>query len=393
MSKRSSPDAAFWCVASAFTVTMLGTTLPTPLYVLYQREMHFSTLTSTVVFAAYAVGVLGALLSFGRASDVIGRRKILLPGLVCAALSAVAFLGADSVLVLLGARLLSGLSAGMFTGTATAALQDLSSDGERATVAATVANMGGLGLGPLLAGVLAQFAAAPLQVPYVVHLVLLAVVAAGVWAMPEPVRIRGFREFRLSRPSVPASVRSTFVWAATAGFAGFAVLGLFTAVAPLFLRELLGLDSLALAGAVVCAVFAASALGQVLLVRPLGRAAISVGCGLLIIGVVLLAGALAAGSLVLLLIAAGVTGLGQGVSLRAALTALNDAAPADRRAEVASTFFVVAYVAISIPVVGAGLVAQTAGLRAAGIVFSFAVAALAAVAAVASRRQPAILAT
>ncbi|RRR96777.1 MFS transporter [Glycomyces terrestris] len=393
MSKRSSPDAAFWSLASAFTVTMLGTTLPTPLYVLYQREMHFSTLTSTVIFAAYAVGVLGALLLFGRASDVIGRRKILLPGLACAALSAVVFWGADSVPVLLGARLLSGLSAGMFTGTATAALQDLSGDGERATVVATVANMGGLGLGPLLAGVLAQFAAAPLQVPYVVHLVLLAVVAAGVWAMPEPVRIRGFREFRLSRPSVPASVRRTFAWAATAGFAGFAVLGLFTAVAPFFLRELLGLASLALAGVVVCAVFAASALGQVLLVRPLGRAAISVGCGVLVIGVVLLAGALAAGSLVLLLIAAGATGLGQGVSFRAALTALNAAAPAHHRAEVASAFFIVAYIAISIPVVGAGLVAQTAGLRVAGIVFSAAMAALAAVAAIASRRQPAILAT
>lgn len=393
MSKRSSPDAVFWCVASAFAVTMLGTTLPTPLYVLYQHKIHFSTLTSTVVFAAYAVGVLGALLLFGRASDVIGRRRILLPGLACAALSAVAFLGADSVPVLLGARLLSGLSAGMFTGTATAALQDLSSDGERATVVATVANMGGLGLGPLLAGVLAQFTAAPLQMPYVMHLILLAAVAVGVRAMPEPVRIRGYREFRLSRPSVPASARGTFAWAATAGFAGFAVLGLFTAVAPLFLRELLGLDSLALAGVVVCAVFAASALGQVLLVRALGGAAISVGCGVLIIGVALLAGALAAGSLVLLFIAAGVTGLGQGVSFRAVLTALNAAAPAHHRAEVASTFFIVAYIAISIPVVGAGLLAQTAGLRVAGIVFSCAVAALAAVAVIASRRQPAILAT
>ncbi|WP_198667205.1 hypothetical protein [Glycomyces dulcitolivorans] len=63
MSKRSSPDAAFWCVASAFTVTMLGTTLPTPLYVLFQREMHFSTLTGTVFVVAYiaiSIPVVGA---------------------------------------------------------------------------------------------------------------------------------------------------------------------------------------------------------------------------------------------------------------------------------------------------------------------------------------------
>jgi MFS family permease len=387
-----SSTASFWMVASAFTVTMLGTTLPTPLYVGYQRELHFSTLTSTMIFAAYAAGVLAVLLLFGRASDVIGRRRVLLSGLACAAFSGVVFLGADSVPVLLGARLLSGLSAGIFTGTATAALLDLSDDGERATVVATVANMGGLGLGPLLAGLLAELAPAPLRLPYVVHLILLAVVTSGVWAMREPVRVRGCRELRLARPGVPGSVRRTFVWAATAGFAGFAVLGLFTAVAPLFLQQLLRLDSPALAGAVVCAVFAASTLGQVVLVRPLGAAAITVGCGVLVVGVVILGGALAAGSLVLLLVAAGVTGLGQGVTFRAALAALNTAAPVERRAQVASTFFVVAYVAISIPVVGAGLVAQAVGLRGAGIAFSLCVAALATTAAIASRRQPTALA-
>jgi MFS family permease len=387
-----SSTASFWMVASAFTVTMLGTTLPTPLYVGYQRELHFSPLTSAMIFAAYAAGVLAVLLLFGRASDVLGRRRILLSGLACAALSGVVFLGVDSVPVLLGARLLSGLSAGIFTGTATAALLDLSDDGERATVVATVANMGGLGFGPLLAGLLAELAPAPLRLPYAVHLILLAVVTSGVWAMREPVRVRGWRELRLARPGVPGSVRRTFAWAATAGFAGFAVLGLFTAVAPLFLQQLLGLDSPALAGAVVCAVFAASALGQVVLVRPLGAAAITLGCGVLAVGVVILGGALAAGSLVLLLVAAGVTGLGQGVSFRAALAALNTAAPVEHRAQVASTFFVVAYVAISIPVVGAGLVAQTVGLRAAGIAFSLCVAALATTAAIASRRQPAALA-
>src|SRR5262245_20979855 len=75
---------AFWLVAAAFTVTMLGTTLPTPLYVIYQQEIHFSTLMVTVVFATYAAGVLAALLLVGHVSDEIGRRRTLLPGLVIA---------------------------------------------------------------------------------------------------------------------------------------------------------------------------------------------------------------------------------------------------------------------------------------------------------------------
>ncbi|NUP18917.1 MAG: MFS transporter [Streptomyces sp.] len=378
-------ETAFWLVALAFTVTMLGTTLPTPLYLLYEHRLGFSTLTSTVIFAAYAVGVLAALVLFGRVSDVLGRRRTLLPGLACAVLSGLVFLVADDLPLLIIGRVLSGLSAGIFTGTATAALVDLADEGagERATLVGTVANMGGLGAGPLLSGLLAQFTPAPLRLPFVVHLGMLAVVTTGVWLMPEPVEITGRPQLRITRPRVPEQVRATFLRASIAGFASFAVLGLFTAVAPSFLGQLLHLSHPALSGAVVCTVFTASAVGQITLVRPLGRAAQSVGCGLLIAGMALLIGGIAAASLVLLLGAAVTAGLGQGVSFRAGLAAINAEAPAGQRAEVASTFFIVLYVAISVPVVGVGVAADVVGLRAAGIGFAVAVALLAASALVA----------
>jgi MFS family permease len=107
--------------AYAFAVTMLGTTLPTPLYALYRERFGFSQLMITVIFATYAVGVISALLLFGRLSDDIGRRRTLLPGLVLSALSAGAFLTLHGLGLILLGRLLSGLSAGIFTGTATAA--------------------------------------------------------------------------------------------------------------------------------------------------------------------------------------------------------------------------------------------------------------------------------
>jgi MFS family permease len=372
---------AFWLVALAFLVTMLGTTLPTPLYVLYQQKLHFSALMITIIFAVYAGGVLVALLLFGRASDELGRRRVLIPGLACSALSAVAFLASQGLALLFVGRVLSGFSAGIFTGTATAALVDLAGPGsaQRATLVATAFNMIGLGLGPLLAGVLAQLAPLPLRLPFWVDLGLVLVAIVAVLTMPETVEHSEHPRLHISRPDLPAQMRPTFIRAATAAFAGFAVLGLFTSVAPSFLGELLHHRSHALSGAVVFALFGASALGQVVLTGPFGRSALSAGCVGLIVGMGLLVGGLALKSLALVIGAAIVAGLGQGVSFRAALQAVNTEAPAERRGGVDSSFFIVAYTALALPVIGEGIAANSLGLQTAGIAFGIAVAVVAAI--------------
>jgi MFS family permease len=377
-----SRPVAFWLVAGAFAVTMFGTTLPTPLYVLYQEEMGFPEEMLTAIFAVYAAGVLAALLLFGRASDQLGRRRLLIVGLVCAALSAVAFLLDQGLALLIVGRLLSGLSAGIFTGTATAALVDLAGEGrgQRATLVATTANMGALGLGPLVAGVLAQLAPLPLRLSFWVDLGLILLAFLAVWAMPETVDVPEHPRLRISRPDLPPQVRPVFIRAATAGFAGFAVLGLFSAVAPSFLLDLLHESSHALSGAIVFTVFAASTLGQVTLARRFGHRALAAGCVALVGGMGLLAAGLAATSLALVIAAATIAGLGQGLCMRAGLEALNTSAPAQRRAGVASTFFIVMYIGISLPVIGVGIAATRLGLQTAGIAASVAVAAIAAVA-------------
>jgi MFS family permease len=373
---------AFWLVASALTATMLGTTLPTPLYVLYEQQFGLATFMATVIFAVYAAGVLAALLVLGRASDSFGRRRVLLVALAFAALSAVAFLLADGVALLMVGRVLSGLAAGIFTGTATAALVDLAGAGQerRATMVATGSNMGGLGLGALLAGILAQFAPLPLRLTFWVDLGLVLLAIVAVWAVPETVAVPTHPRLRIRPPSVPPSVRPAFLRASIAGFAGFAVLGLFTAVTPSFLSGLLHEPSHALSGTVVFAVFAASALGQVALARPLAHRAMAAGCGALIAGMALLAAGLAATSLPFVVGAAVVAGLGQGLCMRAGLEAVTTRAPAEHRAGIASAFFTVLYVAIALPVIGEGLATAWLGLRTAGIAFTIAVATIAAVA-------------
>ena len=373
--------AGFAVVTYAFAVTMVGTTLPTPLYSIYTERFGFSELMITVIFATYAAGVIAALLLLGQASDVVGRRPVLLLGLGFSALSAVVFLLAGGLAPLLVGRLLSGFSAGIFTGTATATLVDLAGPEkrDRATLVAAIANMGGLGCGPLLAGLLAQFAPDPLRLTFWVDLALLLPAFAGVVLMPEPVSPRPGRKLRPQRLTVPSEVRQAFIPAAMAGFAGFAVMGLTTAVSPAFLGQVVGVSSDAVVGLVVFGVFAASTVGQLLLDVIPSRYAMAEGCGGLIVGMLVLGAGLGASSLPLLVTGALIAGIGQGLSFRAALAAVNRASPPDQRAEIASSFFVVAYFAISIPVIGEGVLADGAGLRTAGIVFAGLVAALAVV--------------
>ncbi|MBX9921151.1 MFS transporter [Mycolicibacterium frederiksbergense] len=368
---------AFAALAYAFAAVMIGTTLPTPLYALYAEQMHFSVVTTTMIFAVYALGVLAALLLFGRWSDAIGRRPVLLAGLGAAIASAMVFLIADSVALLLVGRLLSGLSAGLFTGTATAAVVEAlpAAQRGRAAMVATIVNIGGLGIGPVLAGVLAQYAPHPLTLPFVVHIVLAAPAVVAVLIAPETSARTG--RIGLQRLAIPAEVRSVFITAATAAFAGFAVTGLFAAIAPSFVADVVGIANHAVAGAMAGSVFLASAVAQLAGRRILPATAVAAGCVMLVVGMAILAVALTFSSLAGIIVAAVVAGTGQGISFSRGLAAVVEQVPAAQRGEISSTYFVVAYVAISVPVVGVGLAAQTWGLRTAGVSFAAAVAVLA----------------
>jgi MFS family permease len=179
----------FWLAALILSITMLGTTLPTPLYVIYQAQWHFSAAIVTVTFAVYAVAVLATLLLAGRSSDQAGRKPVLATALAASALSTVVFILAPNVGVLIVGRILSGLSAGLMTGTATAALTELvpATASRRASLVATAANMGGLGLGPLIAGLFAQYAPHPTTLVFEVYLAVLVVAGICLLLVPETV--------------------------------------------------------------------------------------------------------------------------------------------------------------------------------------------------------------
>ncbi|MEV0188135.1 MFS transporter [Kitasatospora purpeofusca] len=388
-------------VALAFWVTMAGTTVPTPLYPLYQRAFGFSTFTVTVVFAVYALGVVAGLLTLGRLSDRIGRRPVVLAALLLAAAAATLFELADSLPWLLAARVLSGLGAALVTGAATAALLDLAPPERRlrAQTVALAANMGGLAGGTLLAGALAEWADAPLRLPWTVTLVLTGAALLGLLAVPETVPAevrragrtggssRGARA-RFRVPHVPPAIRPAFLRAALTGGAGFAVTGVLTAVSGLFLATVLGLHNHALTGLVVALAFLSTAVGQ-LLVRVLPPArALPLACAGLVLAAALVAGALLGGTLPPLLLGACVNGLATGTAIGTGLGTVNGGVEPHRRGEAVSAFFAVLFTMLSVPVIGVGVLVRATGLRTAGVTFSAAVAVLALAVAAGLVRRP-----
>lgn len=362
----------FALIAVGFFINMFGTTLPTPLYPLYEQRYHLLPVLITVIFATYAFAVVAGLLLFGHQSDKLGRRAVLLPGLTLSALSAIAFLAAHGLVGLLLGRVLSGLSAGIFTGAGTAALVDFAPAEKRrtATLAAIVANIGGLAFGTLGAGLLAQYVAYPLRTPYAVDLALAVLGFLAVFAAPETVEVSSKR-FRLqvSALRVPAEMRATFTSAVIAGMGGFAVSGVFSAVAPVLLATQLHVRAPAVAGVLVFVIFAASCAGQIVIGSLPKHAAFAIGSGVLLAGLGALAASIAASSLALLFLSSALSGIGQGIVIGFGLANINERVKVAHRGEVTSTYFVLLYLGLAIPVIGVGLVAMAVGLQIAGYIF------------------------
>lgn len=362
---------AFLAVALAFAINMMGTTLPTAIYRYYQLQYGFTPTVITVIYASYAIGVLGALLLIGNWSDQLGRRRMLLAGLCASAAAALTFLLSDGLALLMLGRLLSGISAGIFTGTATVAVIELAPPAWRgkAMLAATASNMLGLGCGPLLSGILVELFPWPTQLPYAVHLALVGVAALAVLGVPETATIPARVKLGVQRISLPAEVRHAFIPAALAGFAGFVVVGFFAAVAPQLIRVVLGFHSGIVTGSIVFLLFACSALGQIVQTIIAARWRQAAGCIGLVAGLMCVGLCVPERSLDALLLGTALAGIGQGISFRAGLGEIASAAPAHRRAEVTSSFFVVLYVAISLPVIGLGIAVQLADIQRATLLF------------------------
>ncbi|MER8694253.1 MFS transporter [Mesorhizobium opportunistum] len=373
-------------VAAMIAVLFAGSTALTPLYIIYKQQFGFSQITLTLIYAVYVVGNLAALLVFGGASDVVGRRPAALAAMGVAIVSGLVFLFAENVLSLDIARILSGLGIGLGAGTGTAWIAELlpNADKSRASVIATGTNFLGLGFGALVSGLLAQYEPWPLRLVFIVFLAALVVVTILVWRTPETIAKPGGVNQISMRPqlSVPQEIRARFVAPAVTGFGAMALVGFYAALAPSILAQQLQETNHAVAGALFFELAIVAAVSIVVLKQVQSSKVMLAALALMVPSVLLVVAAQMLASMVLMIAATACCGVVAALGYRGGLQVVNEIAPDDRRAEIVSSFFVCCFVGNALPVIGIGIVSTYASPIAASLAFAamiivFAVVALA----------------
>lgn len=375
-------SAAIFAVGAMIGALFAGSTIVTPLYIMYKQAFYFSQISLTLIYAAYVIGNLCALLVFGRLSDQIGRRPMAAAGMGLAVIGALVFLFANGIASLYAARILSGLAIGIGAGTGTAWLAELIGEESkaRATVIATSANFTGLGVGALVAGMLAEYAPWPLQLPFIVYLAVLVIVGALVWLAPEtvaePQRSIGSLSIK-PRASVPSEIRTKFVAPAVTGFGSMALVGFYAALAPTLLANELHVTSHAVAGTIFLELAIVVA-GTIVLTRSLSsRTAMLAALALMLPSVAVLVAAQFAKSMPALVVATAVCAAASGLGYRGSLQVANQIAPPERRAEIVSSYFICGFAGNALPVIGVGVISTLAGPIAASLAFAVTIAAFA----------------
>lgn len=359
---------AFAIAIYAIVALLLGSNLPNPLFPLYAEKFGLSPLDITLVFATYTLLVIPALILLGPLSDAKGRRALLSGAIIVAAIAAGLFALATSAAWLYAAQAVQALALGALQGTAAPAVVEADPTGQvrRAAAIASGATLAGAAVGPILAGVLAEHAPLSPRLPYLVEIALLVIALVVVRRLPDAVDRRPWRP---RRPQIPASIRRRFVIASTSAFVGWAVTGLFLALIPSFVTDVLGRD-LVTAGIVLAVMLGCSAVIAPLVSRWPSRTAQSIGIVTMAIGVATLVAVTAAQSLAVLAVATVIAGVGQGLTFAGSLADVNEIAPVDSKANTVASYYVVVYLGTALPVIGVGALVGPLGFDAAIDIFA-----------------------
>ncbi|WP_146826913.1 MFS transporter [Aeromicrobium flavum] len=375
----------FGVVLVALTVFLIGASAPSPFYPVLQERIGFSSVMMTLIFAVYALAMLATLLVTGSLSDHLGRRPVIAAGLLVLALSMTAFWQAESVTVLVTARVVQGFGAGLLLSSMSAAVVDLEPPGRpgAAAIANSVTPLAGLAAGGLLAGLALDHAEdAALTVVFGVLTTLFVLMAASVWLAPETsARRAGALASLRPEVGVPPKARAAFLRALPALVAGWATSGFYLSLgAPLVAQELGGASHVS-QGLVITALNGAGA-AMCFVARDWSSRRITLyGATTLALGTALTLAALAAGSLPWFLAAAVFAGTGFGASFLGVMRSVTPLAPPERRGELFAAVFVASYLAFGVPAVLAGFGVGEVGLRDTALAYGAIVVVLAALAA------------
>lgn len=379
---------ALWLLASILVGFLAASSAPSPLYALYRDSWGFSALTLTLVFASYAFALLSTALLFGTFSDHRGRREVVLLALVLEIASTVLFWQADSVAWLFAARIVQGLATGIATSVLSAALIDLHP--ERGALVNTVAPMLGMAIGALGTSALVQFAPTHTALVFELLLVLFVLQTLAAVFLPETV-VRRPGAWRSLRPriAIPASSRSTLVRILPLNTALWALGGFYLSLGPTLARVITGSHAPVVGGALICALVLTSAVAIVFVRARPPRQVLLLGTVAMVLGLVITLAGVALHSTAAFFAGTVVAGVGFGSGFNGSLRSLVGTATPAERGGLMSGFFVLSYLAFSVPAIMAGLAAGAFGLHATALGFGLAVLALGLVALGLMLRRPA----
>jgi MFS family permease len=356
-----SPRAAFYLLASITMSFLAGSSAPTPLYPLYQQLWHFSPVTVTVIFAAYAVALLAMLLVAGRLSDHVGRRPVLIVATVAQALTMAVFATAQGVPALIAARILQGFATGAAIGAVGAGMLDI--DRDRGTVANAVAPAMGTAVGGLIAGAMVRWLPAPTHLVYVVLAAVYLLQALGVVLMPEPgMRRPGALASLKVQWRAPRSTHGPLLAAAPLLVAGWAIVGFYLSLGPALIHRVFDLDPSLVGGVVPFLMVGSAGIAVLLAHRTHERQMRLGGASALLVGMAASLAALALHVTSAFFAASIIAGAGFGLGFQGALRSVVAAAAATERAAVLAVVFIVSYLALGLPAVAAGIVVARTGL-------------------------------
>ncbi len=370
----------FWVLAATQIAYFAASSVPTPLYLVYQQKWHFSAITLTLIFAAYAAALLVTLLTAGGLSDYLGRRRVLAGALLFEVGSMLAFVVADGVSWLLVARAVQGVATGAAAGALSAGITDLAPAGRPALAAAvnTAAPSTGLTVGAVASGALVQYAPAPRVLVFVSLIVIFGALLLALLLVPETVSPRaGWLRSLQPRAGVPPAARSTFRAMAPVLIATWAVGGLVLSLGPSLAAGVFGVRNHLVGGLVVAAVAGFGAAGSVLGRSWAARPTMVHGALVLVMGVALVLAALGTEWTALFFAGLVVTGWGFGTAFVGSFGAVAAIATPQQRAELFASLYVVSYLAFGGSAVLAGLAVPSFGLRRTATVYGVVVITLA----------------
>jgi MFS family permease len=369
MTEQTNPAAGRYPVAAiALGLMLAGTLLPTPLFELYHRLWNLTPAEISLVFAIYACSLIPSLLFLGGLSDRYGRRRTILLAFALLAMGSLIFACAHGLWWMIAARIVQGVGMGIGTGSSAAAVREWMNEADRPRAGSitVIAVSAGSAAGALLGGILGEFAPAPLVLPYVVHIGLLACGAVAVWMVPSCPHLQSSADHS-PIPQIPRAIRRPFFIASVESFIGWSTFAIFVALVPSFLARALDMHNLLVGATVITLIQVGGVTGSLVGARLHARTAIITAMLLLGAGLWLLLAGVALRAEVLIAIASVIAGAGGGLSYLAGLNIVGAISPPEHRAETMSAFLVACYLGYSIPALGVGIAATKYGLNAAFI--------------------------